>query len=232
MHILALVLRCADAGAPGALAQARFYGGVLGLPLLEQTNTRVSLLAGETRLSFEAAPAGWHGAYHFAFNIPAQQLAAAKAWLAGRVPLVRGSAGEDEFDFRNWQARALYFYDPAGNIVELIARQAVGDAAGPAVGSASLLGVSELGLASTDVAETVRLLAAALGVGVFRGSINENFAAVGGETGLFIVVREGRPWFPDQRVTADRLPVAATVRVADGRQFTVSGPPYAVTPAP
>jgi catechol-2,3-dioxygenase len=211
-------------------AQASFYGEVLGLRVVERTATLVVVQAGATRLAWAAAAQGWRGAYHFAFNIPKNKLAEAKRWAAERVPLIRSAAGDDEFDFANWDARAVYFYDAAGNIVELIARQALNNAAEAAFGGAQLLEVSELGLASADVPATVQLCRAALGVDVFRGSSGESFAAVGDDHGLFIIVREGRLWYPDTGVPADPLPVEATVNLGAGTRFVLSGPPYRVVP--
>jgi catechol-2,3-dioxygenase len=226
MRIEALRLPTAHIG-----KQADFYSRILGLELLEHRQGRLVVQAGYTRLTFTAAPVGWRGAYHYAFNIPENQLPAARQWLQARVPLIRSSAGQDEFDFSHWEAHALYFYDAAGNIVELIARHALVNGTTQPFDQAGLLGISEIGLASPAVLGTVEQLAQSIGLDVFRGSLGESFAAVGGETGLFIVVREGREWFPDTGVLADALPLAVTVGTDDGRRFDVSGPPYQVTPA-
>jgi catechol-2,3-dioxygenase len=219
MHIDALELQ-----APDLAALARFYGETLDLPIAAHGTDRLVVQAGYTQLAFAAAPPGWHGAYHFAFNIPQNQLAPAKVWLQARVPLARDAGGQDEFDFTHWDARAVYFYDPAGNIVELIARQALDNAAAGAFDARGVLGVSEIGLPSPAVLDTVRRFEARLGLQVFRGSASESFAAVGGETGLFIVVRAGRLWFPDLRVPAEPLPFVVTAATGAGRRFEVSGP--------
>ena len=41
----------------------------------------------------------------------------------------RPETGELVFDFTNWDARAFYFHDPAGSIVELIAHRGIGEGA-------------------------------------------------------------------------------------------------------
>ena len=64
--------------------------------------------------------------YHFAFNIPANKFSEAKVWAKERVSLLV-EEGEDEANFVHLPAHALYFYDPAGNIVELISRQSVSE---------------------------------------------------------------------------------------------------------
>src|ERR687895_1483220 len=78
---------------PDTTLLADFYGAVLGLLVAMRDQMSVVIQAGYTQLVFGAAPTGWRGTYHFAFNIPENQLVAAKAWLAARVPPIRSSAG-------------------------------------------------------------------------------------------------------------------------------------------
>ena len=104
----------------GALRE--FYEGVLGLPIVEHDDGTLAIQADMSRLIFRQAPEGWNGEYHFAFDIPENRFQDAKAWLSERVPLLRDAEGNDEFDFESWNAHAIYFFDPAENIVEFIAR--------------------------------------------------------------------------------------------------------------
>lgn len=60
--------------------------------------------------------------YHFAFNIPPNLFRSAKQWIQERIPLLI-EKGEDEAHFIESKAEAIYFEDPAGNIVEYIARK-------------------------------------------------------------------------------------------------------------
>lgn len=224
MRILNLALL-----APDVAAQARFYAAGLGLPV-EATGARLTINIGYTRLTFLPAAPDWAGFYHFAINIPPDQFTAAKAWVARRVPLLRDRHGADEFDFRSWDAHALYFYDPAGNIVELIARQAL-PAAGGAFGPAHWLGVSEIGLTTEAVGPTVDGLREALGLDVFRGSHSPNFVALGDDLGLLIVVQAGREWYPDTGRNAGPAALAARLALDDGRHVELGGPPYETGPA-
>jgi catechol-2,3-dioxygenase len=102
-------------------AQKAFYGGVLGLPPLEDDGRIAAFGAGDSRLVFAEAE-GDEPMYHFAFDVPRNKLSEAKAWLAKRVGLLERD-GRDEFEFPSWNATAAYFRDPAGNVVELIARR-------------------------------------------------------------------------------------------------------------
>jgi catechol-2,3-dioxygenase len=177
------------------------------------------------------APAGWRGVYHVAFNVPENQFAEAKLWLAARAPLIRDHAGREEFHFAGWKAHAVYCYDPAGNIIELIARHTLSNATDQPFTAASLLEISEIGLAVADVPAMVARLQAELGAAVYAGAGSADFTAVGDEHGLLIVVRQGRVWFAtsaDSGGAAETLPLSVTLTDAAGRRRTLSGPPYVI----
>ncbi|MED5017115.1 ring-cleaving dioxygenase [Paenibacillus chibensis] len=169
----------------------RFYEETLGVHVIEAGEDFFSLKIGKTRLTFEVAAEG-QPFYHVAFNIPENQFREAKAWLSDKVTLNR-EEGEDEADFVSWNAHAVYFEDPAGNIVELIARHSLDNASDEPFGASSLLCVSEVGIVQEDVIAFVDEL---LGQGFTKwreGS--EDFVPVGDEQGLLIVVKKDRRWF-------------------------------------
>ncbi len=215
--------------APDPAALAPFYGDLLGLPTCQAGDTLV-IQAGATRLSFTPASPGTRPVYHFAFNIAENLFEEGRVWLASRTPLLR--RGEQEvFDFEVWNAHACYFADPAGNILELIARHSLPNAAPGPFGPEHLLRVSEIGLPGPSVAHVVDALAAGLGLMIYSGD-REHFAAVGDERGLFIVVPEGRLWLPDDRVPAAAYPVRATISGDRAGTFSVPERPYTIRVAP
>ena len=71
---------------------------------------------------------------HFALNVPPDRFEEAVAFARERVELLK-----DDVPFPHWRARAAYFFDPAGNLVELIARER-------APGEELFLELSEVGL--------------------------------------------------------------------------------------
>ena len=215
MHIDTLELL-----APDLAALHAFYAATFGLPA-EQTADSLTIQVGGTRLTFAQAPAGWTERYHYAINIPENQFAAAKAWLAARVPLVTDADGTDTFFSTDWNADLCYYLDPAGNIGELIARHTLACASDAPFGPASLLTVSEIGLPTPDVPATVADLTAHLGVATY-GETSDTFTPVGDEQGLFIVVRAGRIWFPDTGIPANPLPFTVTVRNARGNAYHIT----------
>src|ERR1044071_4416763 len=101
---------------------AFFYSETLGLnviPLDEaiEINTQFS------KLIFEKANPDSEPNYHFAFNIPSNKIMEAFEWINKKVTVLWTTEYNDYIaDFSSWNAKSIYFLDPAGNIVEFISR--------------------------------------------------------------------------------------------------------------
>jgi len=206
--------------------QRDFYADILGLPVTLDSST-LEVKAGKTDLVFTQAPTEFNGAYHFAFNIPENQFAAAKKWISSRVPLLRDESGNDEFHSENWNSDSVYFTDAAGNILEFIARHTLKDAVEEAFDSRQILNVSEIGLPSEDVLGLANELCTRLGLSIFMQEPNESFTPVGDDHGLFILPAKDRIWKPDTGVPAKLLPVKVKGE-ADGWEWEVRGVPYEI----
>jgi catechol-2,3-dioxygenase len=183
-----------------------FYGRTLGLSVLEEAADRLTIQAGATRLTFLR---GDDANYHFAFNIPENKIEEAREWLSRRVRLLSRFLRE-VIHFRSWNAHSVYFQDPAGNIVELIARHDLPNASPEPFSQDQILYASEIGLAVDDVQATVAALGSALGLPVYRPG-RSFLVAAGDEHRLLIVVKKGRPWLPTWTVRARVHPTAATL---------------------
>jgi catechol-2,3-dioxygenase len=166
---------------------------------------------GSTRLRFEPGPAVCS---HFAVNVPPQRFEEAVAWARERVELV-----DDEVPFPAWRARSAYFFDPGGNIVELIARER-------APGEELFLEISEVGLPVADVGAAVEWLEGELGLPHFSGN-RRDFSAVGDDRGLFIVVPVGRPWLFTEEPAPD-APLRVTIEPGRGTERVVPGSVHVV----
>lgn len=202
-----------------------FYVGSLGFAVLEEHDDALVLDAGGTRLIFEA-DSGKAFVYHFAFNIPHNQLVDAKIWLAQHTPLLTYN-GENVIEHSAWEAEAVYFRDPGGNIGEVIARRRIANSSAIPFSAQSIQGVSEIGLAVEDVQATVAALQADLKLPAF-GTPSETFAAVGDDHGLLIVVAKHRVWFPTEDVKAKKRPVTLTIRGDAMRTYTLPGTDYVI----
>lgn len=220
--------------APIALMQ-RFYTQALGFPLIGSGPRGFSVQAGATVLSFDAAHASASAAdsnptYHFAFNIPSDQIESARRWLQARVPVLKDEDGQEIVWFESWNAHAVYFHDPAGNIVELIARHELAHRTDGDFDIHQILGISEIGMAipeSIGVATAAEQVTRTLGLHPYR-PISDDFAAMGTPHGLVILVRAGRPWFMSPGNTACMQPTAVTLRGESDRSCRFTGLPMTI----
>jgi catechol 2,3-dioxygenase-like lactoylglutathione lyase family enzyme len=171
----------------------------------EQGHLRI----GTTALVFEGTAESPF--YHFAFLVPGDRFDAALQWAQTRVELLPDSeSGEVLFDFDTWGARAFYFHDPAGNIVELIAHSGFGEGgASGAFDPSELLGLSEIGLIgdSDEIADGLRKI----GLRLWDGVLSPGHLAFFGERAkALIVASPGRGWLPTGR-PAETHPVDVVI---------------------
>jgi catechol 2,3-dioxygenase-like lactoylglutathione lyase family enzyme len=172
--------------APDGLAD--FYRETLGLPV---ANGAVRI--GETTLRFE--PAEGEPFYHYALLVPGDRFDASLAWARERVELLG-----DVFDFDNWDALAVYFHDPAGNIVELIAHHGLEEnGRAGAFAAEELVGLSELGLVGDRRAKLADL--EERGLELWSGTIEnpDTLGFVGEKGRTLILAPPGRGWLPTGR---------------------------------
>ncbi len=188
-----------------AAALEMFYTTTLGFP-----RTRVgSVRVGVTELSFREADG--RPFYHFAILTPGDRFDAAREWIGSRVAILGGGDIEGVvFDFDNWNALALYFHDPAGNIVELIAHRGFEENGRTGhFHPSEFLSLSEIGLVGEqdELAQGLEQL----GVRLWDGVVARGRLAFFGSRGrAFILASEGRSWLPTGQ-PAEVHPVQATI---------------------
>ena len=151
-------------------------------------------------------PSNKRWSYHLAFNIPFEQVEESVHWLQKYVA-VQPFEGEEIVEFPNWNARAVYFYDPAGNILELIGRKPFQEEGESPFTFQSILNISEVGWPVNDVDQAKLQLPFPV-----YSQFGEYFAAMGDKEGLFIVVdAKEKKWIPnDDQVEFSPCKVIAT----------------------
>ncbi|MGV3464098.1 MAG: VOC family protein [Heyndrickxia sp.] len=164
---------------------------------------------GETLLSFKETTSNNMPFYHFAMNIPHNKFQQAKKWLQDLGIKLNMEDGKDEVYFETWHAESVYFEDPAGNIVELIARHHLPNEKAGDFSSEDLLNVSEIGIVRNQVLPFVHELNKT-GIPCWREE-DESFTPVGNEDGLIIVVKSGRRWYFSRR-DAEIFPVTICIK--------------------
>ncbi|MHC0444995.1 VOC family protein [Flavobacterium sp. 3-218] len=183
-----------------------FYQEVLGLFILENDKNSVTIQAGESILKFVEDPQ-FNSIYHFAFNIPENQLEEAIEWCRNKVDLILIEEEKVITHFENWNAHAVYFYDNNGNLLEFIARHDLNNEQVGEFNSASILNISEIGIVNENPFELGKQLIEEHGLHFFTKNDNsEFFSAIGDDNGLLILVRPNRNWYPTQ-TPAENNPV-------------------------
>ena len=192
-----------------------FYGNVLGLPVVESSVHHFSIKIGSSMLTFREIQEST--LYHFAINIPGNQFKLAKYWALERVKLNRED-GLDETYYTRFDADAIYFEDPAGNIIELIGRRKVDKWSDFDVDS--LLNISETSITTPfieEVGEHLQNLGIPISGSVDIDSNGLNF--LGKKDTFILLVPPGRRWYFSKTVS-ETSPVE--MELNDGSRISIS----------
>lgn len=191
---------------PDLAATEAFYNKLLGLAIHDKDTRQITFRLGDTLIGFSQADDA-KPVYHMAFDIPHNQLEDAYDWLKEKTAILPVTADSVFSEFERWNARSLYFYDHQGNILELICRFDLDNAATAPFGASSFLHVSEIGIVCRDVPEMVKQIHNKYRLDLYpKQPPADNFTVMGDEEGLFIIVSEHRKWFPTE-VEAGIYPV-------------------------
>ncbi len=180
-----------------------FYHSVLQLPVESDSETSISIGIGESLLAIEEECIG-DPFYHFAINIPSNKIEQAREWLLNKgIDLLwMNDYKSDIADFRNWNAKSVYFFDPAGNIVELIARFDLNITTTEEFSSTQFLSISEIGLVfpGKEINAQVEKIMSQCHLSYFlKQPPMEQFRVLGDDEGLFIIVVDNRNWYPTNK---------------------------------
>lgn len=202
-----------------------FYSETLGFPIIESDHAHFIMRVGDSTIEFVKTTENTKPFYHFAFSISENKLDAAKTWSEARTTvLTNPRSGDQVMHFRQWNAHAIYFLDPAGNIGEFIAHHSLPTARSGEFSLDDVLYTSEIGLVVDDVREAVDEMLPLVGV-EDMGRVGKNFAAVGDAHGYLIVVPENREWLMTD-LNAKPHPVYATLESRTTGEAKLTSGPY------
>lgn len=214
----------------------KFYHELLGLPILEERTDQFTFAGGQTAITFaQAQPEHGEPFYHVAFNIPENKIRGAHDWQKRRTPLDRLNANlrdpempEDMVHFRHWNAHSVFFWDPAGNLIEYIARHDLKNGAAGAFSANDILYASEIGFISENVTGTALEMQKALQLEQYRNG-DDNFRALGDEHGLLLVIIRGRRWGYEEKAPPTNIfPTVAEIRGAHASRYAAPNHPYTI----
>jgi hypothetical protein len=188
-----------------------FYKDLLELPVDKTSKHSITIIAGQSQLIFNEVNKTKNPFHHFAFNIPNNKFKEALQWMQSKVELL----WLDDYksyvaDFVNWHAKSFYFKDPAGNILEMIARFDLNDEADISFSSRHIRNISEIGivLPINTFDENINALMKRFPISYFNKQPPlPHFRAIGNDDGLFVIVPENRVWFSTKNEMSKIFPV-------------------------
>lgn len=208
MKIKHLKLDCANLE-----EQKYFYTRKFKFKVVEESKEELTLEIGNSLLTFSENRLK-KPYYHFAFNIPIKSLSKALAWVKKKVEVLTTGEGEIQ-DFSSWEAKSIYFLDPAGNVVELIGRKRFGEAKGGNFNESSILNISEIGLPVFQVSSAFNSIEKVSRIKKFDCDSGV-FCACGDHEGLFIIVDLAeKTWFPTDE-PAREYPIEVNFNTDEG----------------
>ncbi|MCQ4087001.1 VOC family protein [Saccharibacillus sp. JS10] len=185
-----------------------FYRDTLEFPLLSHDSTTASFQIGSSLLQFHHDSNQKFHYYHFAFNIPPNLFQSAKSWLANRTTLLTEDDQDEVFFDGLTQADSCYIEDPAGNIMEYIARRkTTPESLEQEFTPDQVSSISEIGLSTEQVGEYAQRIQD-LGIPV-RGNeeihleLYLNFMGEYEEGNFIILSPVGRRWYFSTKLAID-----------------------------
>ncbi len=214
----------------------KFYADTIGFPVISDKANELTIRAGETTISFITTKDRTNRPfYHFAFNIPENKIQSAFDWQRKRGPVIHpnpAGAKNEIVHFAHWNAHSVFFLDPAGNLLEYIARHDLKNSVEGDFSVNDILYASEIGFIVDDVVSSGNVLQKGLAIGEYRPT-TPGFWPIGDETGLLLMIQKGRVWssHPGQANETSVFKTSVTVRTALKDKWNLLGYPYELLPA-
>ncbi len=184
MKILRIVLET------GNLEKMReFYTEILEMPIVRAKDGFFTVRAGNTHITFLQSSDNEVPLYHLALrtNLAFYDYMFKKL-IERHVNLLPDSDGQLS---GYWKGKQLYFTDPNGNILEILERTIqIGE------NHVGWVDVCEIGLPCESVEEMSKFMSPIKNV---NHSSSDTFRFYGDESGNFVLVKEGRNWYPTDR---------------------------------
>ena len=204
-------------------ANFHFWTQELGLDFTLSNNGTFGVQLGTSRLIFNPSPTFIVPRYHFAINIPSNQIENALEWLINKdgkfpdgpknpVKIWTDSESGPQIIRRDlYNAHSIYFSDPAGNVIELVARHDLNNAQPGPFNKSMFLNISEVSVVTKDIRKAAQLLESNFGVKEIEGSTS-SFKPVGGLNGYLVLIVPGRPLGPNPDVQAYPYGMEITIK--------------------
>jgi catechol 2,3-dioxygenase-like lactoylglutathione lyase family enzyme len=213
MKIYQVTLKCFN-----ILQMKRFYCETLEMPLISDSNSHFSVMAGPSKLVFEHDTETPY--YHLCLRTNTQYYDHMFQELLEKGLLMPDENGKFSMF---WQGKQAYFTDPDGNILEILERPFHWGGEAPDSG---WFDIGEIGFPVKEINEMQNNLAPFIEDQQKSG--DERFAFYGDREGVLVLVKEGRNWYPTER-GATIHPIKAVVSGRQEGTFTHPDLPYEIT---
>jgi catechol 2,3-dioxygenase-like lactoylglutathione lyase family enzyme len=212
MKIYQINVRCFD-----ILQMKRFYTETLEMPIISESASHFSVMAGTSKLVFEQDTKTPY--YHLCFRTCSDFFDHMYQKLMKKNLLLPDEQGEFSLF---WQGKQAYFTDPDGNILELLERPFYWEGDAPDFG---WYDIGEIGMPVKEISDMQNKLGPY--IQDQQKSTNETFAFYGDQEGVFVLVKEGRNWYPTER-RATIHPIKAIVSGVEEGHFVHQDLPYEI----
>ncbi|PKR85271.1 VOC family protein [Heyndrickxia camelliae] len=163
-----------------------FYTNLLQMSLVYEDKNSFAVLAGTTRVHFEKDEEQPY--YHVCFHLGSAFFDHIFNKLKKKNLLLSNEEGEISM---YWKGKQAYFFDPDGNILEILERPL------PHKEQEGWLRVGEIGMPSSNTYDLREYLSSFL-ENKYKAE-NDSFSFFGEENGVGVIVKEGRNWYPTNR---------------------------------
>jgi hypothetical protein len=216
------------------LAKSReFWSESLNLPVIDSAQNEFTVQLGNSRLKFSFTASGGFIVNHFSILIPNNQIENALDWLknpdgkyingpSSPVKIIKDEkTGAEIISNPIQNARSIYFEDPTGNIVELVARKDFGTEVMGEFSSDQFLKIVEVAAVSKSISKCYDILKSEFNVVEFPGSTS-GYKPVGGGDGSILLINFDKPWKPTESSLA--IPYQTTVTIRSSEEKTIALP--------
>ncbi|WP_409300234.1 VOC family protein [Peribacillus sp. SCS-155] len=188
-----------------------FYTDDLECVLMDESPDSFTCQARNTTITFERSTE--NALYHLCFRTDSHNFDHFYKKLEDQDNLIPNKNGQT---LMFWEGKQCYFYDPDGNILEIIERNVPVEK--------GLYDVSEVGMPTEDIRSLQNELPFLYDR--YKGD-DEIFTFFGDERGVFVVVKVGRNWYPTQK-PAVISPLTLSVSGKEDRTYKHTELPYVI----
>jgi hypothetical protein len=201
--------------------QAFFWKNLMGFDVDNQSQSSFSVKIGTSILTFVVGAQG--GVYQFTLEIPENQIENALFWIKKRAKVVPDAqTGAEILHKSKLNTHSLFFNDPAGNHIELIARHKLKNSMQGEFNRNMIYSISNVTVVTRSIKDCKDSLINNFNLYEIPGTSN-SVKIVGGESGTLTFHIPTRPYFPSEDNIASPYRMNIVIRHPSQVNFKLPG---------